>query len=99
MINALLDEEAKKSRDGFCFNIKTGIRCETKCPEGLYGEDCHSRCECMNNSSCDPTTGSCVCARGWGGPDCSQPCKEGWYGMGCKEKCPEKMNGRNFYIS
>lgn len=47
----------------------------------------------MNNSSCDPTNGNCVCARGWEGFDCSQPCKEGWYGLRCKEKCPEKMNG------
>lgn len=74
---------------------ETGIRCETKCPEGLYGNDCHSQCECMNNSSCDPETGTCICARGWEGVDCSQPCKEGWYGMRCKEKCPKKIQGMN----
>lgn len=50
----------------------------------------------MNNSSCDPQTGICICARGWEGADCSQPCKEGWYGVRCKEKCPEKMQGKNF---
>lgn len=74
---------------------ETGIRCETKCPKGLYGNDCHSQCECMNNSSCDPETGTCICARGWEGVDCSQPCKEGWYGMRCKEKCPKKIQGMN----
>lgn len=71
-----------------------GVRCETRCPIGYYGDDCQSLCKCNNNSSCDPITGACVCARGWEGSDCSQPCKHGWYGVRCKEKCPQKIHGK-----
>ena len=71
-----------------------GIRCETQCPLGFYGEGCENECNCKNNSSCDPDTGNCVCAAGWEGPDCSQPCSRGWYGVRCKEACPENMHGR-----
>lgn len=73
----------------------TGVRCETKCEEGSYGENCSEICNCKNNSSCDPQTGTCACARGWEGPDCSQPCKAGFYGIGCKEKCPV-VSGKMF---
>lgn len=75
-------------------NEYIGIKCETQCPPGHYGENCHEQCNCKNNSSCDANTGVCVCSRGWEGPDCNQPCKEGYYGVGCKEKCPEKTQGK-----
>ena len=47
----------------------------------------------MNNSSCDPETGSCVCSRGWQGENCDKPCDEGFFGIGCKEVCPENTPG------
>nr|CAD7433347.1 unnamed protein product [Timema monikensis] len=74
--------------------VTSGIRCETRCPAGAFGEDCNSQCDCHNNSSCDPQTGTCVCARGWEGVDCSQHCREGYYGLRCKEKCPDVYGNR-----
>lgn len=47
----------------------------------------------MNNSSCDPNTGKCICNRGWTGDDCSEPCPNGTFGLGCKELCPEVVFG------
>lgn len=63
-------------------NWITGVNCETKCPPGLYGEDCEHECRCYNNSSCDAQDGSCICNKGWRGTDCSEPCPEGYYGLG-----------------
>lgn len=47
----------------------------------------------MNNSSCDPQNGRCVCSRGWRGDDCTIPCEDGYFGVGCKEQCPEGNYG------
>ncbi len=58
----------------------TGIRCSSQCPAGYYGEQCDHQCNCKNNSSCDPNSGDCICARGWTGADCSKPCPKGYYG-------------------
>jgi multiple epidermal growth factor-like domains protein 10/11 len=69
------------------YNLFSGVRCETKCQPGMYGVDCKLQCNCLNNSSCDPESGDCVCSRGWTGPDCSLPCPDSYYGQGCKEKC------------
>lgn len=70
-----------------------GVRCESQCPIGFYGDDCKHQCNCKNNSSCDPHSGDCICERGWKGADCNQPCPNGFYGQGCKEKCPDIVYG------
>lgn len=70
-----------------------GVNCETQCPPGLYGENCDKECLCLNNSSCDPKTGKCICNRGWTGDTCGDPCPDGYYGHGCKEKCPNVVYG------
>lgn len=41
-----------------------GVKCETKCAPGLYGDDCQSECKCYNNSSCNAQTGKCICNKG-----------------------------------
>lgn len=71
----------------------SGVNCETKCPPGLYGDECQNVCRCYNNSSCDAQTGRCICNKGWSGVDCTKPCPEGFYGLGCKEKCPDVVFG------
>ncbi|XP_030380181.1 protein draper isoform X3 [Scaptodrosophila lebanonensis] len=64
-----------------------------KCDHGYSGPACDIICRCLNNSSCDPDTGNCICSPGWTGEDCAQPCAPGFYGMGCKERCPESTHG------
>lgn len=77
-----------------------GVKCETKCPPGKFGPTCNQECNCKNNSSCDPESGKCFCARGWQGEDCSEPCDKGFYGLGCQQICPELLLGMllNFYL-
>lgn len=79
--------------------IFLGVKCETRCPNGKYGDECQETCNCKNNSSCDPTTGECICARGWEGENCDQPCKSGYYGYGCKEMCPDNPSGKFLMIN
>lgn len=73
------------------FVIK-GIRCESNCPEGRFGENCDHICNCKNNSSCD-ITGRCYCSPGWHGDDCDIPCDEGYYGIGCHQRCLDTSLG------
>lgn len=67
-----------------------GVRCETLCPRGNYGEECQHECDCSNDSSCNQENANCTCSRGWTGSKCNTPCKPGKYGFGCKEECPER---------
>ncbi|XP_017136793.1 protein draper isoform X6 [Drosophila miranda] len=69
------------------------VHCETNCRTGYYGENCDKVCRCLNNSSCDPDNGNCICSPGWTGVDCNEPCPTGFYGMECKERCPEILHG------
>lgn len=75
-------------------NPTQGVNCETNCTNGYYGENCDQVCRCLNNSSCDAETGSCICAPGWTGDDCSTSCPEGFYGLECKEPCPDSLHGK-----
>lgn len=42
------------------------------CPEGTYGSNCQKSCKCMNGGHCDPVSGTCDCAPGFIGADCSK---------------------------
>ncbi|KRF97614.1 uncharacterized protein Dwil_GK17064, isoform B [Drosophila willistoni] len=64
-----------------------------KCDHGYGGPACDIICRCLNNSSCDPETGNCICSAGWTGEDCADPCPVGFYGMMCQERCPEILHG------
>lgn len=57
------------------------------CPKGLWGRECQNKCECQNNSTCDPFNGECKCSRGWIGKHCEQKCDGGHFGQNCVEKC------------
>lgn len=48
------------------FSFKTG------CPEGTYGSNCQNPCKCMNGGHCDPASGTCDCAPGFIGANCSK---------------------------
>ena len=68
------------------FNF-AGVKCETECSEGFYGENCDVACDCSNESSCDRKTGTCNCARGWTDKKCDAACSNGFYGLRCNETC------------
>ncbi|XP_038223185.1 protein draper [Zerene cesonia] len=78
---------------GLARKMGLGVRCETQCPPGLYGEGCASACACANNSSCEAASGRCVCAAGWRGAACDLPCEPGRYGAACAQLCPKHVNG------
>lgn len=80
------------------WNLFSGVKCESQCPDGKFGSNCDKTCDCKNNSSCDPDTGVCYCTPGWQGDNCNIPCSEGYYGMGCRQKCPEIAQGMLFII-
>lgn len=69
------------------------MRCDSICEDGRYGRDCNSRCDCNNLSSCNITTGQCICAVGFTGPTCDKPCPKGYYGVNCKQACPPCTSG------
>lgn len=71
-----------------------GVKCETDCPYGFYGDDCTTKCDCSDHGSCDKKIGTCNCERGWQGAFCNQPCNTGYYGQQCKEKCPNTGFGK-----
>ncbi|XP_054734084.1 protein draper isoform X4 [Anastrepha obliqua] len=77
-------ECSKKCEHGKCIAPE-----KCKCEQGWGGETCDIICRCLNNSSCDPDSGRCICAAGWTGVDCSEPCAHGFFGVGCRERCPE----------
>ncbi|XP_017486951.1 PREDICTED: multiple epidermal growth factor-like domains protein 11 isoform X6 [Rhagoletis zephyria] len=79
-----IPECSKKCEHGKCIAPE-----KCKCEQGWGGDTCDIICRCLNNSSCDPDTGRCICAAGWTGIDCSEPCAHGFFGVGCRERCPE----------
>lgn len=42
----------------------------TACPAGRYGAACLLECSCQNNSTCEATTGACLCGPGFYGQAC-----------------------------
>ncbi|XP_067642752.1 protein draper isoform X5 [Eurosta solidaginis] len=79
-----IPECTKKCEHGKCIAPE-----KCKCEQGWGGETCDLICRCLNNSSCDPDTGRCICSAGWTGADCSEPCPHGFFGVGCRERCPD----------
>ena len=78
-------------------NMFAGVKCNSICSVGRYGEGCNSLCYC-DNGSCDPHTGQCLCTRGFTGPKCDIPCSPGFYGVNCRQACPP-CNSSKFYLS
>ena len=57
------------------------------CPEGLYGPNCQSECQCKNSAQCDAVDGSCICPPGFYGAACTE-------GMRERERAREKERER-----
>lgn len=65
----------------------TGDRCDTECPEGLWGPTCGLQCQCRNGAACNHISGDCKCTDGWRGSLCDVACPKGTYGHACLEEC------------
>ncbi|OQR75640.1 multiple epidermal growth factor domains protein 6-like [Tropilaelaps mercedesae] len=63
-----------------------GWRCDEKCPEGKYGQNCRHTCRCTKGR-CHPADGRCICPPGYTGARCEQPCSKGLFGHRCEHKC------------
>lgn len=61
-------------------SILQGIFCERRCKNGYFGDQCASKCLCLNGNECDPITGQCLCI-GFTGEHCEKPCPKGTYGV------------------
>lgn len=44
--------------------------CLSECPGGRFGANCHLKCNCQNNGTCDRVTGTCQCGAGYYGQHC-----------------------------
>ena len=42
------------------------------CPNGTYWQNCTKVCPCVNGGKCK-VDGTCICPKGWTGPNCSEP--------------------------
>ncbi|KAI8424350.1 hypothetical protein MSG28_002890 [Choristoneura fumiferana] len=97
------------NKDGSC-TCKPGWkggRCELRaCEEGKYGPRCEKDCECNPTTTdlCDPFTGACDCAAGWGGETCLRQCPLLTYGKGCRSvydglKCDRPCDGKTYGLN
>ncbi|KAF7992839.1 hypothetical protein HCN44_005183 [Aphidius gifuensis] len=47
-----------------------GSACDTKCPKGTWGSRCIHKCDCSNDTNCNPFDGKC---------DCTENCEDKYY--------------------
>ncbi|XP_041476167.1 angiopoietin-1 receptor-like [Lytechinus variegatus] len=72
-----------------------GLACDSVpdiCETGYYGSQCTDKCHCMDDVSCDKTTGACPqkCALGYSvrdGQENCQECEGGTFGLNCLQQC------------
>ncbi|NXC55696.1 PEAR1 protein, partial [Aleadryas rufinucha] len=63
-------------------------RCQERCPEGRYGQDCQESCDCANGGQCFHVDGGCLCEAGFQGSRCEERhCLPGLYGLHCQSRC------------
>lgn len=53
-----------------CLHGYHGDNCSASCDLGWYGYQCNQQCQCENNATCDPVSGSCICPPGFTGKLC-----------------------------
>ncbi|XP_052693424.1 cell death abnormality protein 1-like [Crassostrea angulata] len=80
--------------NGNCFGCKSGWRglsCNSKCSQGLYGDNCSQLCvgHCRDGITCDHVNGQCEggCDTGWTGSMCKRQCDDDNYGYNCVNNC------------
>lgn len=47
-----------------------GHRCDYKCSNETFGQNCRNPCKCENGGTCDYITGKCKCQLGYVGEHC-----------------------------
>ena len=57
------------------------------CPEGFFGVECQSICNCGSGSTCNHETGQCTCPPGQMGSLCDHSCPSGTWGNDCSLEC------------
>ena len=57
------------------------------CPEGFFGVECQSICNCGSGSTCNHETGQCTCPPGQMGSLCDHSCPSGTWGNDCSREC------------
>ncbi|XP_063962711.1 receptor-type tyrosine-protein phosphatase mu-like [Lytechinus pictus] len=79
---------------GGCQSGWSGNNCQIPdiCEAGYYGSQCTDKCHCMDDVSCDKTTGACPekCALGYSirdGQENCQECEGGTFGLDCLQQC------------
>ncbi|XP_063962738.1 angiopoietin-1 receptor-like isoform X2 [Lytechinus pictus] len=79
---------------GGCQSSWSGNNCQIPdiCEAGYYGSQCIDQCHCMDDVSCDKTTGACPqkCALGYSvrdGQENCQECEGGTFGLDCLQQC------------
>lgn len=76
-----------------CKLISSVVTYVLECKPGQFGAGCKGVCLCQNNSTCNATTGACICAPGWRGLRCERPCPDGRYGSECAGICNCSSSG------
>ena len=56
----------------FRLKLKLYMSFVPACPDGFFGPYCKYKCDCVNEASCDPVNGQCVCRPGFMGERCEQ---------------------------
>ncbi|XP_021351641.1 multiple epidermal growth factor-like domains protein 6 isoform X2 [Mizuhopecten yessoensis] len=97
-------DRCKDTNCSKCINDEGIQRCY-ECKSGSTGTHCSGSCPAhCQGDTCDQLTGTCTCANGWYGDDCSMQCygncslcvdnstcitcMDGYYGGRCEMRCP-----------
>lgn len=51
-------------------HFSIGVLCSSTCPNDFWGPSCSQTCSCLNEGSCHPSNGTCLCPPGFTGQYC-----------------------------
>lgn len=90
----ILDSDAQVSCSlTICYSIP---QLSELCPSGFWGDGCTAKCDCGENSECDPLSGQCFCKPGFKkfeNDGCKEGCVRGKFGIDCSESCRCENSG------
>ncbi|XP_078701928.1 fibroblast growth factor receptor 2-like [Branchiostoma floridae x Branchiostoma belcheri] len=69
-INHINSMRCDRMRGCMCLPGWMGASCDSPCPEGYFGQDCTTKCNCENAAKCDHVNGTCSCPVSWYGSKC-----------------------------